>query len=325
MRSIVVLTGLLIAGAGLLPVAAQAQELSAMAGVMGSGAPHGTSYAWELQYRHRFLTHLAWSAAWINEGHTASHHRDGLALQVWGLVLDDPDDFSLAIGAGEYRFADTHFLAGDGYRNDHGWTPIFSLQATYYLESPWFLQLTGNHINSANGLHTNSLVAGIGYQLGWKHSDTPRRRERAANTLTVMAGRTIVNSRSSESASAKVIEYRRGVATHFDWTLSLMDEGDPEIMHRQGAATQLWLMDSYLHRRLGLGLGAGPYFVFQRKGPPTANSQRETATAALLSPTISYQLGSHWQARLTWNRVLSKDNRDADVIVAGLGYRWGTR
>lgn len=296
-----------------------------MAGVMGSGAPHGTSYAWELQYRHRFLTHLAWSAAWINEGHTASHHRDGLALQVWGLVLDDPDDFSLAIGAGEYRFADTHFLAGDGYRNDHGWTPIFSLQATYYLDSPWFLQLTGNHINSANGLHTNSLVAGIGYQLGWKHSDTPRRRERAANTLTVMAGRTIVNSRSSESASAKVIEYRRGVATHFDWTLSLMDEGDPEIMHRQGAATQLWLMDSYLHRRLGLGLGAGPYFVFQRKGPPTANSQRETATAALLSPTISYQLGSHWQARLTWNRVLSKDNRDADVIVAGLGYRWGTR
>lgn len=302
-----------------------AQEISALGGVMGTGGVHATSYAWELQYRHRLWGQLAWSAAWINEGHTDSHHRDGLALQVWGLLLNDPDDFTLAIGAGGYHYSDTHLLAGDGYTNDHGWTPLFSLAATYYTDSAWFLQVAGNHIQSANGLHTNSLLAGVGYQLGWKRAVSPRARVRAANTLTAMAGRTIVNSRSSEHAGAVLLEYRRAFGRNFDWTISYLDEGDPAFIHRQGVASQVWLVDAYLQRRIGVGLGVGPYFVFQREGPSSRSDNTEAATAVILSPTISYRIGHYWQARLTWNRVISRDNRDADVIVAGLGYRWGTQ
>lgn len=304
-----------------------AQEFSAQGGTMGTGATHGTSYSWQLDYRTRLTDRFAWSAAWINEGHTATHHRDGLALQAWGLLWSDPDDFALALGAGAYSYADTHFLPGGGYANAHGTTPIFSLSATYYTDSPWFLRLTANHINEADGLATNTLVAGVGYQLGWQRRGalTQPRPPRVAHRVTAMFGRTIVNSRSSEQAAATLVEYRRAVGRHADWTFTYLDEGDPRIMHREGVATQFWLVDPHPEHRLAVGLGLGPYFCLQREGPPTARTDTEDNLAVMISPTLAFRLAERWSTRLTWNRVISRDDRDADVIVVGLGYRWGTK
>jgi hypothetical protein len=87
----------------------------------------------------------------------------------------------------------------------------------------------------------------------------------------------------------------------------------------------VWLVDEYFVRRLSLGFGVGAYWYFDQKNPPAKPILRDQTLAALLSPTVAYRFTPHWQARLTWNRVLSNYDRDADVILLGLGYRWGQR
>jgi hypothetical protein len=306
---------------------AAAQELSVNGGLMGSGSGQETSYAWELEFRHPlFDRHLAWSVAWLNEGHVAEHHRDGLVAQFWAVPVLDPDDFAFAIGAGMYRYADTRFWPGDGYTNEHGWAPIVSASATVYTDSPWFFRATINHVSERDGFESNSVVAGLGYQLGWKASARRERRPlRREQSLTGFFGKTVVNSRSSEQATAYIVEYRRMLAPLWDWTVSYLDEGDPTVMRRRGLATQVWFVGRYLQQRLALGLGAGPYFQFVREGPAGARADHDIGTSVLLTPTAAYNLGAHWQVRASWNRVLSRNNRDADVIVLGLGYRWGAR
>ena len=38
--------------------------------------------------------------------------------------------------------------------------------------------------------------------------------------------------------------------------------------------------------------------------------------------TASYRIGREWTARFSWNRVLSHYDRDADVLLFGVGYRF---
>jgi hypothetical protein len=41
-----------------------------------------------------------------------------------------------------------------------------------------------------------------------------------------------------------------------------------------------------------------------------------------VSISASYRVTQHWSARVTWNRVITRNSRDADVILAGIGYRF---
>jgi hypothetical protein len=46
------------------------------------------------------------------------------------------------------------------------------------------------------------------------------------------------------------------------------------------------------------------------------------AIAPLVSFTIARQLSDHWVVRVVWDRVISNYNRDSDIFLVGLGYRW---
>jgi len=35
-----------------------------------------------------------------------------------------------------------------------------------------------------------------------------------------------------------------------------------------------------------------------------------------------YRFADHWIARFHWNRVATRDERDTDMFVLGVGYRW---
>ncbi|MGN5476972.1 hypothetical protein ACTMU2_08535 [Cupriavidus basilensis] len=47
---------------------------------------------------------------------------------------------------------------------------------------------------------------------------------------------------------------------------------------------------------------------------------------ALVRPRVtlsaSYRLSGHWLGRLSWNRVMTGYDRDADLLLAGVGYRF---
>ncbi len=305
---------------------APAQEFSAQFGTTGSGLALSSHYSWQLDYRERLYRNLAWSVAWINEGHEPRHHRDGIAAQLWAVLPLQADTFSLSFGAGAYHYFDTELLPGGSTANTHGWTPVYSLAATYYTRTPWFVRLTANRINRANHLETNSLVGGLGYAFG-----EPRVRIRRAATsglataheVTLFLGQSIVNTAASEGALATAIEFRSGLSPHFEWSASWINEGDPQIIRRNGFSTQLWLVDTFLDRSLAVGLGLGPYLLFDRKHTPVPGQDNPRSLAGLVSPTVTLRLSAHWQTRLTWNRVVSNYNRDADIFLLGLGYRWG--
>ena len=315
-------------GAGAVqPLAAQ--ELSLLAGSMGTRHLGGKSYAWELEYRQELARHLAWSAAWINEGHDTLHHRDGVAGQAWLTTGPVAENLSFAAGLGVYHYSDTQLLPGDTSYNVHGWTPIYSASATYRTGSPWLFRLTANRIQRAADLQTNTIVIGVGYELRTGSDPRPPSetagngpRATTANEFTVFVGKSIVNTTFSEDADAIVAEYRRGLIDHLDGTISWLNEGDPRVIRRHGIASQLWLVDDFLAHHFTLGLGAGPYWYFDRKPDPSGRNDHDGEFAAVISPTASYRFGEHWVARLTWNRVMSHYNRDADVIVLGAGFRW---
>ncbi len=315
---------------------AAAQEFSLLAGGMSTattkrfnallGPESETSYAWELDFRHDIDRHFAWSASWLNEGHTALHHRDGFATQFWGDVLTF-DHFDFSLGAGAYRFFDTRLLASGDTQNVHGWSAIVSASLTYSLPgSPWFFRANANRVAEARGMASNTLLLGAGYYLGKDRRGLPRGMWETKETpmeLTAFWGKSIVNTGASEGASATGLEFRKGISKNVDWTVSWINEGDPKIIRRNGFASQAWLVDEYLDRRLALGFGAGVYWYFDKRNPTAPSRWSNRTLAGLVSPTIAYRFTPEWQARLTWNRVVSDYNRDADVILLGLGYRWG--
>ena len=44
--------------------------------------------------------------------------------------------------------------------------------------------------------------------------------------------------------------------------------------------------------------------------------------SGLVTIAGSYRFNPRWDAQLKWNRVVTTYDRDTDVILAGVGYRW---
>jgi len=68
---------------------------------------------------------------------------------------------------------------------------------------------------------------------------------------------------------------------------------------------------------LAFGLGAGPYLAYDRR-----DDHNITKVDWLVSATVSYRFLPQWAIRLTYNRVTTDNNHDADVGTAGIGYRF---
>jgi hypothetical protein len=321
------LSALILLCAGLkLP----AQELTFLGGVMNTSNFGQTSYSWQIDYRQDLYRNFAASIAMINEGHVPGHHRDGTAWEVWGRLPFAQDRFSVALGLGAYYFFDTQPLPGGDTANVHGIAPIFSFSATGYLSNRWYYRLMLNRINPAHDIKVNTVTVGAGFWFGQDRKPTPGKlgdapNEQAyvtENELTVFGGQSIVNTLFSESARAYAGEYRRGVFPHVDWTASAIYEGDPKIIRRSGIATQLWFVNTFFNDRIAVGGGLGPYIYIDHKHPVNAGQKIPAAIAPLASLTFSVRLSDHCIMRMVFDRVATSYNRDADIILLGLGYRW---
>jgi hypothetical protein len=305
---------------------ARAQELSGMGGLMRPVGEDVQSYAWQFDFRYGLSRHWAWSASWLNEGHVPDHHRDGFVSQLWLRWPFSNDRFELDAGAGFDRYYDTQPGENGDSVNVHGFAPIYSLSVTDYTDSPWFVRLTFNRVNPSSDIRIDSVVLGVGYGLEHRvNSGTPAPAEAGRTTnneFTVFVGQSVVNTLASENALAYSVEYRHGIGRHLDWTVSWIYEGDPEIVRRQGLGTQVWLVGAYLNDRLALGIGFGVYIYIDKKETEATDQDKNSDVAGLITPTIAYRLSDHWLARFNWDRIVSNYNKDADVFLLGLGYRW---
>jgi hypothetical protein len=314
-----------------------AQELSVLGGHMRAPSLDQSSYTWQLAYRQTIHPNLAASFAYINEGHVDGHHRDGSAFQGWAQLPLANYHLTLSAGFGAYVYYDTETLPNGDAANLHGTAPIISFAATGYLSNRWFYRVLVNRIQPTNDIKTNTIAIGAGIWLGDDvrparvNLGTPMNERDFVtdNEITVFGGQSIVNNLFSPSAAAWAVEYRRGLGRHFDGTASYIYEGDPEIVRRSGFAVQGWAVNTFLHDRLAVGFGLGPYFYIDKKHPEARLSsasllkfERPGSIAPIATLGASWRISESWHTRIAWNRVATTYNRDADVILVGLGWRW---
>ena len=302
----------------------RAQEVF-VAGGLSHNADTGTGKTeWSISYLQGFGEHLAFSITYLNDGHQSDQHRDGLAPQVWGRINTMEKRLGLAAGIGFYAYCDSDLSpAGYGYRNVHGVGAISSVTATWYGESPLLFQLRANYIVTPNSFDSLSATFGIGYLLDAspeaRSSGLSRDNARTAeNEIAVLLGASVLNNSRSDQSFAQSLEYRRTLSRYFEWTAAFINEGSSSSSDRYGFATQLWAVHDFFEDHLALGVGAGPYFAWDTKREDGGNS----TTAGIVSLTASYRFSPHWAVRLTWNRILADYDRDADLFISGLAYRF---
>lgn len=321
------LSVLLLLGAG---TSLSAQELTLLGGRVQKSNFGQASYTWQMDYRQNFYRNFAASIAYLNEGHVRGHHRDGTAWEAWARLPLFRDRVALSLGAGAYYFFDTQPLPTGDTANVHGTAPIYSLSATGYLSNRWFYRFMANRIAPANDIKVTTLAVGAGFWFGRERKPTPGRLGDApdeysyvtASELTLFGGQSVVNTFLSQKALAYAGEYRRGIVPHIDWTVSAIYEGDPEIIRRSGLATQVWAVNTFFNNRIAVGAGLGPYVYLDHKHPAGTGRIIPAAIAPLASLTFSTRLSEHWIMRLVFDRVASSYNRDSDIFLLGLGYRW---
>jgi hypothetical protein len=306
-----------------------AQELSLFGGASEATSSGDHSYAWALDYRHGLGEHAAITFSYLNEGHVPNHHRDGQGVQLWARTTVLGRRLALAAGAGPYWYYDTTRPAGSGapYSDQHGWAALYSLSATYYTDSRVFYELRVNRVTAGNSINTASVLFGVGYQLDPPRSRgplteaTPQGHNTTDNEVTLFVGRTVVNSFESEHAIAKAIEYRRGLAEHIDWSVSWLDEGNTGVVRRNGVVSQFWAVRDAFDRRVAIGAGLGAYLAVDLQTTSTLPAHRDRVSGiATISGTV--RLTPRTFIRGSWNRVLTKYDRDTDVVLIGVGYRF---
>ena len=314
---------------------ADAQELSGSAGVASAHGLPKASYSWELDYHQGIEGPIEGSLSWINEGHFLGHHRDGVAGEAWvdfGPVLGK---VSLSLGAGSYYFFDTQPVAGGDSVDIHAFSAIVSASLKYYFSDSWFVRAFADRIIPSHDIRTTTFDAGLGYYFGSVAHGPPILRlpsiqdqyggpmDPNRDEIALLLGSSRVNTLFRTGSTAAAIEYRRRLDAHIDASVEILREGDPKTVRRSGLAVQGWLVSTFPHRDdIELGLGLGPYFNIDTKHQIPGHRVDTPGVAGLLAPTVDWKAWSAIHLRIIWDRVITSYNRDADVWLFGVGYRW---
>jgi len=187
-----------------------------------------------------------------------------------------------------------------------------------------------NRINPSAQFKVDTAALGVGFWFGPNRrpmGTVPNQAAPAADAITepqitVLGGQSVVNTFASPTAAASAVEYRQGLFEHIDLTASFINEGDPNIVRRSGLAPQVWAVNTFKNERVSVGVGVGPYIFIDRKNPRPTTRKNPAALAPLVSLTFAVRLSEHWMARAVFHRVTSDYNRDSDIFMLGLGYRW---
>lgn len=302
---------------------ASAQELSALGGFVKNTDRVNRSYQWQLDYRKDFGEHLAFNITYLNEGHLPDHHRDGFGSQLWFRTTMLNQRLSLAVGAGPYYYFDTTpNPAGSGSLNDQGWGALVSLAVTWHTETPWLLQLRSNWVETGTSIDTISLLFGVGYKLDTSPSakspdQAPSDRGKTAqNEITAFIGETSVFNSDSPHSLAVGLEYRRRLMRYLEGTVSWLYEGSNHGSQMNGLASQLWVAQEFFNDKLALSFGAGPYVGYDRL------HDSSLTLSGIATMSVAYRFHPHWGTRVSWNRIITDYDRDADVWMAGVSYRF---
>lgn len=308
----------------LLPGASEAQQVSLLAGGISSRSDWPDSYAWSFSYRDQwsFAPHFSTTVAYLNQGHFPGHHRDGVTAEAWGQLDFLRDHLTFAIGAGPFRYYDTVSAAGGGtrYSDFHGWAWIYSADLTWQpRQTGWFAELRADRTSPAKSIETTSITLGGGYRFVQDLRSTTEAGDGSSNDneATVFYGKTVVNSLNSQESAAKAVEFRRRFYDRLRASAAFINEGDPQLIRRSGLVAEGWLEPSFSGDRFSVGVGAGVYAAIDKyRATPGRH------LSGIVTLTLSARLVDHLDARFNWHRIVTNYDRDTDVVLGGLGFRF---
>jgi hypothetical protein len=309
---------------------AGAQELYALGGGQYTQSLKETTYSYAIEYAHNLSDYVYASFTWLNEGHVTDHHRDGYSPQIWLRWPSSSRRFLLSAGVGPYRFYDTTYAASTGSVTDaHGWGVLYSAAAQWYFHAPLVLQLRYNYAQTSASIKTSTLLIGLGYQFESaatpgpvppSHYDlsTPRLE------MTLMAGESVQNNFQSPQGVAWGVELRARLTPYFDAIGTYLDEGDTHVVKRKGVAGQLGVVREFLGHHADVGIAGGFYLARDQDYPVPSNTAVGIATntqvLGLLSMSMTWRVTRMFHLRAYWDRTLTTNGRDTDVLLAGLGW-----
>ena len=302
----------------------QAGEIHFLGGVGVTNRPLQTAGAWQVRYMEGLGEHFAYSLSYVNQGHFISHHRDGTAANLWVRTNAYNRQLSLALGAGPMFYYDTVRPPGAPAEDVHGWATSVNVLASWYAKNRVIYQLQGSWVRAGNSFDTLSLLAGIGYQLdappspGPSLGPPPLTERTTHNELTLLGGQTVVNIPGNGNSMAGSIEYRRGLWRFVEWTVGTLYEGRSDLIDRYGVTSQLWLARPFFDDLLALGVGLGFYLAEDRR----REDRSGLFFSEIVSITASYRLTERWHLRGTWDRIVTNYDRDSDIFLGGIGYRF---
>ena len=279
---------------------------------------------WEVSYRKTFAPYFAASLAYLNDGHFPGHHRDGVTAEAWLPIDLFAQHVTVSAGLGPFYYYDTvNARNSAGYADQHAWAWIFSLDATWQFfgdRTGPFVELRLDHTAPAQSIETTSIALGIGYR-GFSdvhNSANPAAVEGfAAHEVAVYYWKTVVNSLAPESAHAEEIEYRRRIWGELRASFGLLNEGDAQLIRRTGLLAELWAEPSFNSGLWSIGAGFGGYSAIDKYRPSPGSH-----VSGVMSATFSIRPLQHLDVRFLWHRIVTDYNRDTDVVLWGVGYRF---
>jgi hypothetical protein len=139
--------------------------------------------------------------------------------------------------------------------------------------------------------------------------------------ISLLTGETILDNNNRQARWAEALEYRQAFMQHGDWTVSLLNEDDPRVDRRYGLAAEGWAVFPFSGNQWTVGLGAGPYVPVGQEHALSATVSSAPTVSGIISATASRKISDRWLARLSLNRIATRNNNDTDMVLLGLGYR----
>jgi hypothetical protein len=280
-----------------------------------------------ISYRRTFAPYFAASLAYLNDAHFPGHHRDGVTAEAWLPIVPLSNRFTLSVGGGSFYYYDTVLARSNGgYADAHGWAWLASLDATI---QPWksgrwshlFLEGRIDYTSPSKSIETTSFGIGIGYRgLSDIHdADSEVAEGFASNEIVGSYGKTVTNSfnSSSHTARAEAIDYRRQIWSELRVSVGFLNEGDTRLIRRNGITAEGWLEPSFNSGLWSIGAGFGFYTAIDKyRAAPGRH------VSDVVSATLSLRPVGNFDIRLLWHRIVTDYNRDADILLWGLGYRF---
>lgn len=308
----------------LLPGASYAaDEVTYLIGPVSSNNFQGDpSDAWSIAYRSNWAPHFSSTISYLNDGHFPGHHRDGVTIEAWPQFITAGGHLTFAVGVGPFYYYDTTLASnGAGYADSHGLAWLYS--AAIILNTgdigPVF-EIRYDHTAPTKSIETDSLFVGFGYRMTSDFAGgilAQQAAEIPKNEVTGFYGHTQVNSFAHQEAVAWSAEYRRQIWGAFRVSGGFLNEGNAQLIRRDGFTYEGWLEPSFFDDAFSVGVGFGGYSAIDRYrlGPGRVVS-------GIVSLTLSYRLVQHVDARFDWHRIVTDYNRDTDIVLFGLGVRF---